>query len=158
MESLIGMRSKVSWEATEDKENNLSCNNVEAREEEGKKCIRSNYCMLKWMVNYSRFAAKLLPKIDQLSVSEEERESFVELAARCMHMTISKLHRVEQLHEQLGLINYSQFRRTSRYSKIRSVTEEYHQKYLLMLSKLPYTYSLPPMLALQFNPKLVSHL
>ena len=60
--------------------------------------------MLKWLINYSRFAAKLLPRLDSLSIPVEQKEPLVELTARCLHMSISKLHRVEQCHGQLGLL------------------------------------------------------
>lgn len=67
---ITGMRSQVSREMRgekEDKENNENTlNRMEKAEEEDegvKKNIRNNYAILKWMINYSRFAAKLLPKI-----------------------------------------------------------------------------------------------
>ena len=67
-------------------------------DEATKKNIRSNYAILKWMINYSRFASKLLPKLEALRLSEEEKEPFIEMTVRCLHMLISKLNRVDQLH------------------------------------------------------------
>ena len=63
-----------------------------------KNSTRSNYKLLKWMINYSRYAAKLMPKVQSLEIGEEIKNPWVELIARLLHMTISKLKRVDQLY------------------------------------------------------------
>lgn len=73
-------------------------------------------------------------------------------------MTISKLKRVDQFYSQLNLASYEQFKRTHRFAKIKAVTDEYHQKYLMLLVKLPYRYSLSNSLALELSPTLTSAL
>ncbi len=70
-----------------------------AEDDEVKKAMRNNYNLLKWLINYSRFTAKLLPRLqNDLQCEEQQRQPFVELAARLLHLVISKLNRVEELH------------------------------------------------------------
>lgn len=85
--------------------------------------MRNNYNLLKWLINYSRFAAKLLPKIgEHLNCDQSIKQSFVELTARSLHLTISKLAKIDQVHSQLTLTNFQQFKKTSRFHKIQAVT------------------------------------
>jgi hypothetical protein len=106
--------------------------------------MRNNYTLLKWLINYSRFSAKLLPRLQEhLQCEEQVKQPFVELTARLLHLTISKLNRVEEVHQQLSLAHFTHFRRTTRFAKIQAVTAEYHQRYLLLLTRLPYKYHHP---------------
>ena len=100
--------------------------------------MRNNYNLLKWLINYSRFAAKLLPKLQLINLNAEEKSPLVELTARALHMTLSKLTKIDRTHLELGMANFSHFKRTSRFAKIKAVSAEYHQKYFLLLSKMPY--------------------
>ncbi len=80
IEEMMGIRSSIKWENKENKENAQSGNSnilENVQTEESKKSIRSNYCLLKWMINFSRFVAKLLPKIENLNVSVQQKEPFV---------------------------------------------------------------------------------
>lgn len=105
--------------------------------------MRNNYNLLKWLINYSRFSAKLLPRIQEhLQCEDQVKQPFVELTARLLHLTISKLNRVEEVHHQLSLSHFAHFKRTTRFAKIQAVTAEYHQRYLLLLTRLPYRYHL----------------
>ena len=112
--------------------------------------MRNNYNLLKWLINYSRFAAKLLPKLQLINLNAEEKSPLVELTARALHMTLSKLTKIDRTHLELGLANFSHFKRTSRFAKIKAVSAEYHQKYFLLLSKLPYKYCLTALLSVDF--------
>lgn len=82
----------------------------------------------------------------------------MELTARCLHLTISKLTKVEQYYQELGVVDFVQFKRTTRFAKLRAVTAEYYQKYFLLLTKLPFKYSLTAGLHLQFPGRLVTSL
>lgn len=72
------------------------------------------------------------------------------MAARLLHMTISKLNRVEEVYHQLALTHFDRFKRTTRFAKIQAVTAEYHQRYLLLLTRLPYKYHHPSTLTIDF--------
>lgn len=72
------------------------------------------------------------------------------MTARLLHLAISKLNRVEEVHHQLSLTHFDQFKRTTRFAKIQAVTSEYHQRYLLLLTRLPYKYHLPSHLYIEF--------
>jgi hypothetical protein len=65
-------------------------------------------------------------------------------------MALSKLTKIDKTHIELGLVNFAHFKRTSRFAKIKAVSAEYHQKYFLLLSKLPYKYSLTALLSVDF--------
>lgn len=113
--------------------------------------MRNNYNFLKWLINYSRFSAKLLPRLqDHLDCDVSVKQPFVEMAARLLHLTISKLNRVEEVHHQLALTHFDRFKRTTRFAKIQAVTAEYHQRYLLLLTRLPYKYHHPSTLTIDF--------
>jgi NADH:ubiquinone oxidoreductase subunit E len=85
--------------------------------------MRNNYNLLKWLINYSRFSAKLLPRLqDHLQCEVELKQPFVELTARLLHLTISKLNRVEEFHQQLALSHFGHFKKTTRFAKIQAVT------------------------------------
>lgn len=103
------------------------------------------------MVNYSRFVAKLLPKINNLLLDASLKEPLIEFSARCLHMTISKLKKLDQYHSHLGLENYEHFKRTHRFARIKAVTEEYHHKYFMILAKLPYKYYLSDSMSLELS-------
>lgn len=120
-----------------------------------KKSISSNYYILKWIINYSRFVAKILPKINNLLADACLKEPLIEFAARCLHMTISKLKRLDQYHTHLGLDNYDYFKRTHRFARIKAVTEEYHHKYFMILAKLPYRYHLSDSMSLELSSPLI---
>lgn len=112
--------------------------------------MRNNYNSLKWLINCSRFSAKLLPRLQEhLECSDQIKQPLIQLTARLLHLSISKLQRVEQAHQQLGLSHYDKFKKTNRFSKIQAVTAEYHQRYLLLLTRLPYRYHHPSSFALE---------
>lgn len=73
-------------------------------------------------------------------------------------MTISKLSRVEEIHEQLSLSHFGNFKRTTRFAKIQAVTAEYHQRYLLLLTRLPYKYHLSNALTVDLPPAFLDSL
>lgn len=125
--------------------------NESEEDEQRKKSKRSNYAMLKWMINYSRFVAKLLPKLQKIDIAAQIRDPLIEMTARCLHNAISKLHRIEQLHGELGLTEYNAFKRSSRFSKIRAVTQEYHKKYLLILSHYSFSYEISSSISLKIQ-------
>lgn len=80
------------------------------------------------------------------------------MTARLLHLTISKLNRVEEVHEHLSLTHFERFKRTTRFSKIQAVTSEYHQRYLLLLTRLPYKYHHPTNLHIDFPKDFINNL
>lgn len=65
---------------------------------------------------------------------------------------------MEEIHEQLSLSHFGQFKRTTRFAKIQAVTAEYHQRYLLLLTRLPYKYHLPNSLTVDLPPAFLDSL
>lgn len=68
----MGIRSSIKWEIRENKENEENNANkivVVEENQQSKKEVRNNYNLLKWLINYSRFAAKLLPKLELINLS-----------------------------------------------------------------------------------------
>lgn len=58
----------------------------------------------------------------------------------------------------MGLSHFSHFKRTSRYVKIQKVTGEYHQRYLLMLTRMPYKYHHPTSLTIELPKAFIGNL
>lgn len=65
---------------------------------------------------------------------------------------------MEEIHEQLSLSHFGHFKRTTRFAKIQAVTAEYHQRYLLLLTRLPYKYHLPNALTVDLPPAFLDSL